>query len=137
MNETVVILPELEGLVAIFLQNDPTISAELDGRVYTSVPADKVWPLARVVLVDDVKVTQRPLWLVTASMQIDVWGGSNWDATRIARTMQGVLAARLVGVHDRGVVTGVSFGAMRNAPDPEFTPAKPRRIFTVNVTAHP
>lgn len=133
----VVTLPDLEGLVSTFLQDDPTMAELIAGRCYTVVPEAKTFPLMRVTLIDDVKITQRPLWIVTGLLQLDSWGNTAWDATRTARTAQGVLAERLEGIHSRGIVNGVRFGGLRNVPDPDYTPAKHRRIFTAEVTAHP
>lgn len=144
--ETVVILPDVESLVSVFLQHDPDVQAAVgtfvsDGaplaRVYTALPKDVAFPVVRVTLIDETKMTQRPLWVVTAMLQLEAWGNTQWDATRALRTVQGVLAARVTGVHSRGIVTGVRFGGMRNVPDPEFAPAKPRRIVVAQVTAHP
>lgn len=134
---TVTMLPNLEGLVSIFLQHDADMAAITGDRWYTVIPADKTYPLGRVTLIGDTKVTQRPLWVVTGLLQLETWGATQWDATRAALTAQAVLAERLEGVHDYGVINGVRFGPMRNVPDPEFSPAKPRRILTVQVTAHP
>lgn len=131
------LLPNVEALVSTFLQDDVDTIPLIDGRCYTSIPADKTYPLMRVTQFDDEKVTQRPLWVVKVTLQVEAWGGSNHDAWLVAATAQGALAARLPGVHSRGVVTDVKFGGMRNVPDTDFTPAKPRRVFTARVTAHP
>jgi hypothetical protein len=133
----VVLLPNVEGLVSTFLQDDPDQQLVTGDRCYTALPKDKTYPLLRVTQIDDQKVTQRPLWVVTTLLQVEAWGDNQWDAWRAAATAQSVLAARLEGVHSRGVVTGVRFSGLRNVPDPDFTPAKPRRIFTCQVTAHP
>lgn len=134
---SVTLLPNIEALVSTFLQDDTDMVAVIDGRCYTVIPDDKTFPLVRVTQFDDIKVTQHPQWVVTSILQIEAWGDTQWDAWRTAATAQAVLAARLEGVHSRGVVTGVRFGGMRNVPDPDFSPAKPRRLFTTQVTAHP
>lgn len=144
--EQVVILPDVESLVSTFLQRDPDVKAKVGtftsgadqlARVYTALPEAPVFPAVRVTLIDETKVTDNPLWVVTAFLQIEAWGGSQWEASEALRTVQGVMAARLKGVHTRGTVSGVRFGGMRNVPDPDYAPAKPRRIVTAQVTAHP
>lgn len=136
-----VMLPNVEKLVSTFLQTDTDMIAvgtpALAGRVYTAIPNSPTFPLVRVTQFDDIKITQRPLWVVQVNLQIEAWGGSNYDAWHIAATAQSVLAERLVGVHTDGVVCGVQFGSLRNAPDTDYQPAKPRRIFTAQITAHP
>lgn len=133
----VTLLPQLEALVSTFLQTDADMVPLINGRCWTILPDIKEYPIMRVRQFDDIHITQRPLWLVTAVLQIEAWADTDYAAWEAASTAMGVLAARLEGVHSRGVVTGVRFGGMRNAPDPEFKKAKPRRIFTAQVTGHP
>lgn len=132
-----VLLPNVEKLVSSFLQADFDMVILVEGRVYTAIPNTPTFPLVRVTQFDDVKVTQRPLWVAQFILQIEAWGGSNYDAWRIAATTQSVLAERLEGVHSDGTVCGITFGSLRNSPDVSFSPAKPRRLFTAQITAHP
>lgn len=132
-----ILLPNTEKLVALFLQTDADMITLVAGRVYSSLPANAVFPLVRVTQFDDAKVTVRPLWVARSSLQIEAWGGSNFEAWRIANTAQSVLAERLEGIHTDGIVVGVEIGSMRNAPDTAYNPPKPRRLFTAAVTVHP
>lgn len=133
----IVTLPNVEKLVSIFLQADADVQALVEQRTYTAIPSNATYPLVRVNQYDEINVTQEPLWVVNAVLQVEAFGGSNTDAVNIARTVQAVLADRLIGVHDDGVVTGVRCSGLRNDPDREFSPWKPRRIFRCQVTAHP
>jgi hypothetical protein len=131
-------LPNLERLVSTFLQADVAMLASpAGGRTYTALPSSPQWPLVRVNQYDEINVTSDPLWVVSGILQIEAWGGSNDEAVSVARVAQAALAARLVGVHGDGVVTAVRLSGLRNEPDREFSPAKPRRLFRVAVTAHP
>lgn len=134
---TVVLLPEVEGLVRTFLEGRTEMVALVGSRVYTALPKDVVFPAVRVTQFDDIKITQRPLWVVRSSMQVEAWGGTKAQAFTAAATAQACLADGLEGVHVRGVVTGVTFGAMRDLPDVAYSPAKPRWLFTAYVTSHP
>lgn len=134
---TVTLLPNIEGLVNAFLQSQPDMTAIIGTRAVTCVPRNPTFPLIRTTQFDDVKVTQRPLWVATFSLQFDCWADNDYDAWRTATTAQAVLASGLEGVHSRGVVNGVTFGGLRNVPDVDYDPAKPRRIFTAYITAHP
>jgi hypothetical protein len=137
VTEQLVMLPNVEALVSAFLRDQAEVTALVDDRVYTALPKGVEFPAVRVVQYDDVKHTRRPLWVVHALLQIDCWGGSKHDAWQTAATVQGVLAARLAGVHDLGVVTGVDVGGLADTPDQDFEPAKPRWTFTATVFAHP
>lgn len=134
---TVTLLPNVEAIVSKFLAAQPEVTALLSTRIYTALPKDVGYPAARVTQFDDLKITQRPLWVARGSLQIEVWGGTKAQAYTAAATAQAVIAERIEGVHADGVVTGVTFGAMRDFPDDTFSPAKPRWIFTVFPTVHP
>lgn len=135
---TVTLLPNMEGLVNAFLAANSDIKALVGdpARVVTVVPKNPSFPLIRTTQFDDVKVTQRPLWVGTFSLQFDCWADNEYDAWRTAATAQAVLAG-IEGVHSRGVVNGIRFGGLRNLPDVDYEPAKARRIFTAFITGHP
>lgn len=134
---TVQLLPNVEALVSKFLQGAPEMIALIDDRTYTALPAAAVYPLCRVNLFGDVKITQRPLWVARAMVQIEGFGGSKAQAFSIAATAQSCIAERLEGTHAEGTVCGVEWGPMRDLPDTTFPTAKPRFITTAYVTVHP
>lgn len=133
----VTLLPNVEAMVSTFLQAQPEMTALVGARTYTAIPGEPVYPLVRVTQFDDVKVTQRPLWVARFSVQIEGFGGSKIEAWRACATAQAVLAERFLGAQTGGVVCDVGFGSMRDLPDSTFTPAKPRFLTTAYVTAHP
>lgn len=135
---TVELLPNLEAIVSAFLRQQPEITALIGDRVYTAIPGGAVYPLVRVNQFDDVKVTQRPLRVVRGSIQIEAWGGSKVEAYLILSTAVACLSGRLEGVQPGGeVVSNVDFGGMRDVPDTNFSPAKPRWLTSAYITAHP
>ena len=70
-------------------------------------------------------------------IQTEAYGGTKAQAHELARTLEGVLHARAIGVQDLAVIVGVDGGAMIDLPDEEYEPARPRFLFTSTITAHP
>lgn len=137
MSETLVILPNVEALISAFFRTQPELVALVDDRVYTELPKSPTFPAMRVTQYDDITVTDMPLWVIAAQIQVDSWGGSKHDAWLTASTARGLLSSRLSGEHTLGTVSGVRFGGMRDEPDTDYEPAKPRFYFTASVFAHP
>jgi hypothetical protein len=129
-------LPNAEAIVSAHLRARTELDFLAD-RIYTALPKDVVFPAMRVTLIDDEKVTERPLWLVRSTLQVEAWGGSKGDAFRAANIAQGALELLVDEFTDDWVVTNVRFGAMRDEPDDSYTPARPRFLFLAIVTAHP
>lgn len=134
---TVTLLPDVEALVSQFLRAQDEITDIVGDRVYTAIPKSPQFPLLRLQRVGGFPVTQQPLHLDAPTLQFDAYGGSKADAQELAATARSVLALRLEGVHDLGVVTGVRFGSMSWLPDPDYTPAKPRYVLDATVLLHP
>lgn len=133
----VALLPNVEAMVSAFLRAQPEIVAAVADRVFTAIPGDPVYPLIRVTQFDDIKITQRPLWVARSSIQIEGFGGSKDDAWRACATAQAVLGERFLGAQSGGVVCDVGWGSLRDIPDVTFTPAKPRFLTTAYITVHP
>lgn len=133
---TVALLPDIEALVSRFLREQAEIVALVTDRVYTVVPKDPVWPLLRLQRVAGGPVISRPLRLDAPTVQLDAYGGSKADAQELIETARSVIALRLEGVHDLGVVSGVSFGSMSWLPDPSYSPARARYVADITVYVH-
>lgn len=136
-----ILLPDVERLLSSFARQQDEVTALVDQRVYTMLPASPTFPAVRLTRYGGSPVTDRPLWLDQALVQWDVWGGRKVRAHEIAQTLRAALAARLVGTHDDGVVTGVTFGELRWLPDDTVAAdeglARARYLFTSTVWAHP
>lgn len=131
------LLPDVEQLLSAFLRDQDEITAIVGQRVYTELPATKVYPLVRLTRFGGSPVFDRPLYLDRAQLQIDCYGGPKRLANELAETCRAVMAARLPGVYDEAAVTAVGFGALTYLADDTFEPAKPRFLSTISVTLHP
>lgn len=138
---TVWLLPDVEQLLVQYTLDQPEVSALVDQRVYTELPAAKTFPAVRISRYSGAPAIGRPLWLDAALVQVDCWGGPKRLAWQIAETIRAVWADGLVGTHPEGVVSSVDFGEFRDAPDDTEPPAagkaRPRFLFTATVRCHP
>lgn len=136
----IVLMPDIEQLVVGFLLDQSEL-ASVDERIYTELPKEKVFPAVRVHQFNDAQATERTLWLMRYSLQIDVWGGTKNQARDIADTIRALLDARVVGTHAEGVVSGVITRGLDTTADGTVPTkdgkARPRCRFDVDIWAHP
>jgi len=127
----------MEALVSAFLRDQPELVDLVADRVYTAIPKDATYPLVRVVQLLDTPAGA-PLYSVAFDMQVEAFGGSKADAWRIASTARALIDARLLGDYPGfGVVNGSTPGALLDLPDEDFTPAKPRWLFSSTIYGRP
>lgn len=135
-----VLLPDVEALLSVFWRAQPEMAA-FGMFIGTELPRSPTFPALRLTRFSGAPTIDLPLWLDAAQVQVDVWGGPKRTANRIAETARATAAARLVGVHDEGVVTQVRMGELRWQPDDDVQPAdgvaRPRYLFSMTVRAHP
>lgn len=134
---TLNLTPNTEALVSAFLRDQPEVQTLADDRCYTVIPKDATYPLLRVTLLLDQPTGGEPLWLTAAQVQVEAFGGTKAQAWTLAVTARSAISERLTGTHDEGVVTGVTSGPLLDLPDEDFTPAKPRFLFTSTLYVHP
>lgn len=129
--------PNMEALVSAFLRDQAEMTDLVEDRVYTAIPKDAEYPLVRVVQLLDTPAGA-PLYAVGFEMQVEAFGGSKADAWRIASTARALIDVRLSGDYPGfGVVNGSTPGALLDLPDEDFTPAKPRWLFTSTIYGRP
>lgn len=129
--------PNMEALVSAFLRDQPEVVDAVADRVYTAIPKGATYPLVRVTQLDDFPAGS-PLYAVAYSIQVEAFGGSKDEAWWIASTARAAIDYRITGDHPGyGVVNGTTPGPMIDLPDEDFSPAKPRWLFTSTVYARP
>lgn len=140
-----ILLPDIDMLVVDFLLDQGEVLAFFEevfpgDRVYTDLPASEtkpVFPLVRVNRFTGTPRTSRPAWLDQAFVTIEAFGGRRKIARDLAATCQAALHARLVGVHEQGVVSNVRTQGFAYHPDDTYQPAKPKYDFVAVITVHP
>lgn len=133
-----VLLPDAPELLYEFLVGQDEITTLVGTDVYRNFPAGfDGWPAIRLTHFSTSPITQRPLWLALEAIQVEAFGGPQKTASTIARTCMAVMAERLPGEHENGVVTGVDFFGWRNDHDQTYQPARPRSLFVANIYCRP
>jgi hypothetical protein len=132
-----VLMPDAEQLVIQALLTMDDLD-DLEGRIYSAVPKQRTFPLARVYRYGgDPLYDGSPYWIDQPSLQVDVWAdGGNIEAQRLGETLR-ACCAQLVGTWPQGVVDAVRLSSLVQTADPTFDPPKPRYRFTAQLVVHP
>lgn len=138
-----VLLPDVEQVLSMFLRSLTEITDLVDQRVWTQLPGLKAgqeewrFPCVRLVRIGGRPVLQRPLYIDRPLLQFDIWGGPKVEARTIAETCRAALAQAHTVAHDGAVISDAELGALAFLPDDDFLPPKPRYTFDAAVTLHP
>lgn len=134
-----ILLPNIEALVTAFGRAQVEVTELVGDRVVTVFGKNQVFPAIRVTQFGDAPTIPRPLVHSRFDLQIEAFGGPKAIAWRAAETFRAALVARLDGRQTfdsvDAIVTRCTVSGLRDAPDDEFTPAKPRYLFTTAVWA--
>jgi hypothetical protein len=130
-------LPDVEALLSKFLRDQDEIDDAIAKRVYTVLPERPTFPLVLLTRVAGVPVVGRPLVVDRPRIQIDSYGGGRAAALANLELVRRLIAERLVGKHDGGVVAGYTFGNLSWLPDNTVTPSRPRFVADVELTVRP
>ena len=131
-------LPDTEALVISALAAMPELAA-LGSRIYSVVPKQRTFPLARVFRFGgDPLYTGDPYWLDNPSVQVDLWAdGGMVEARALAEMLRACCAQRLAGTYSSGVISSVRVSALVQSADSTFNPPKPRYRFTAQLIVRP
>lgn len=135
------LLPNVSALVTAFYRAQPEVIALVGDRVVTELGKSQDWPAIRVTQFNDQPTIPRPLVHTRTDLQIDCFGGPKSLAWTIAETCRAAAVARLSGrvtfhVDSHTIdalVTRCTASGLRDLPDAEFNPARPRWLFTLAV----
>lgn len=135
---TVTLLPDAEQLLIGFLLDQAEVTAICSTRIYSVLPNGlDTWPAVRVTRFGGSPVTNVPLHLDAPTLQVDAWGGSKATTHDLIETIRAVVASRIAGTHDEGVVTKAEFGPLNWLPDTTWDPARPRFSTDITLYTHP
>jgi hypothetical protein len=145
MTDELILTPNVEAIVVQFLRDQPELSDIVGERIYTTLPTACEFPAIRVTLFYERSVTDIPHWVTAHDIQVDSFGGPKTTAWEAAETARACLSQRFIGEHGytvgartvSGTVTDVRCWGLRDLPDTEWEPAKPRFMFTATITVHP
>ncbi len=116
------LLPDIEALLKNFLLDQDEVTAFFatgldmaDGnpitdppldRVYSVMPNTKIFPLVRISSFGGVPRTRKPRYTGAPRVQLDGFAHRRDVARALVETCAAVIAARITGVHDEGIVSG-------------------------------
>jgi hypothetical protein len=133
MSLSVPVMADAELLVASYLRSQSDVYALVSGRIFTTLPAQPVYPVGIIHRAGGLPVLR--MRLDTARIQADAWGRTKAEAHNLAATMRAALHS-MTGVHSAGVVTGIDDAVgLTYLQDPDTQ--IPRYTFAVNVYIHP
>lgn len=135
------VVPDAEAIAIAYLLTRTEVTSLVGDRLGTelNLAAPAQLPALRVGVISQTTAARRHLHV--ANLQVEAWSSSRIDASRIARTVVGVLtedgAGSIIGTHPGlGVVTATEEGiGPRPQPDPETQ--TPRFLATVLIYVHP
>lgn len=138
---TVTLAADVEKIVSAYLRSRSEVTALVSDRVYTEIPSDATVPLVVLNRLGGAPVRSRQLWLDSARLQFDCYGGSKKTTLTVAETVRACLWDAATATHTGGTVTAVTFGELLWLPDETWLTtngkARPRYLFDATVTAHP
>lgn len=88
-----------------WLRAQPELAALVSTRVYSKLPAAKVWPAVRVARTAGGPIEETGGYLHDPLFQLDVFADDEATAERVMSTLAAVVAARLVGTHTVNTAT--------------------------------
>lgn len=129
------VLVDAEKLVSEYLRARPEVTELVGNRTYTEIPAEPAWPI--VVLHRFGGTPKISEHLDVAHIHFDAYGGSKFEARRLAATVfAAVHDLPKQGVLELGVVTDVrNLLGLVWSRDPETNRA--RYLFELAIDIHP
>ena len=88
-----------------WLRAQPELAALVSTRVYSKLPAAKVWPAVRVARTAGGPIEETGGYLHDPLFQLDVFADDEATAERVMSTLAAVVAARLVGTRTVNTAT--------------------------------
>jgi hypothetical protein len=142
-------LVDVEQAISRWLRASPAVTALAGDRIYTEIPAEKAYPMARAFRVGG-GPDPHPYWLDRAEVQLDAWGGSKREAYTLLETaMRALTALTRPGGREAlepadqalGVLARITYAGLIYLPDTDV-PARsgaprPRYLVTATATTHP
>jgi hypothetical protein len=132
-------IPDAEALAIHGLLTMPEVTdSALGERIYSVVPKQRTFPLARVSRIGgDPMWNGDPYWAEQAACQVDVWAdGGTVEARGLAELLRAA-STRLPGVWPTGVISSVKVSGLVNSADSTYDPPKPRYRYTLQLVVHP
>jgi Protein of unknown function (DUF3168) len=134
-------MPDVTKLLVNFLRAQPEVVALLTDskNVRGELPPEPTFPAVRVTRIGSQAVVSLPHELDVVNVQVDVWGGNDRQAERLAAVIQATLTQRLAPgyVDAEGEVHHVVAGNFFSDVDDSMTPQRRRYVATFDLYVRP
>lgn len=93
---TVTLMPDVEYVLWVFLSAQSEVTTLVSSRIYrASLPSDPVAPAVKITRVSGDTLVGYPPVYDESRLQLDIYGGTQREANRIAETIRQVATLRL------------------------------------------
>lgn len=140
---TVTLMPDVDYVLWTFLAAQSEVSALVPGGIWRAAfPSDVTTPAVKLNRVSGDTLVGHPLALDQARIQVDVYGGTQRQANRIAETIRAVATTRLVNYsHADGYLQTCYASPPFYLPDENWPTSqggpRPRYIVDLVITTRP
>ncbi len=139
---TVTLMPDVEYVLRDFLLAQAEVTAITTQIHKAQLPAGVTWPAVKLTRITGAAVIETPQTFDESRVQVDVFGGPQRTANRLAETIRSVIARGMTNyVHADGTISYAYSDPPIYQPDQSITGdqggPKPRYIVDVTMTSRP
>jgi hypothetical protein len=128
---------DIESALVAWLRADAAVVALASGGIYSELPRAPTFPAVRVWRVGGAPPHDRPLTHDGPLIQLDAWGGTKAQASKLAEACRDRIAVAYSHDLGGGIVVGrVAWSNLSYDPDASYTPARPRFRADALLTHH-
>ncbi len=139
---TVTLMPDVEYVLRDFLLAQAEVTAITTQIHKAQLPAGVTWPAVKLTRIVGVSIIETPQQFDESRVQVDVFGGPQRTANRLAETIRSVIARGMTNyIHTDGTITYAYSDPPIYQPDTTITGdqggPRPRYIVDVTLTSRP
>ncbi len=139
---TVTLMPDVEYVLRDFLLAQPEVTAITTQIHKAQLPSAVTWPAVKLTRIVGVSIIETPQQFDESRVQVDVFGGPQRTANRLAETIRAVIARGMTNYqHADGTITYGYSDPPIYQPDTTITGdqggPRPRYIVDVTMTSRP
>ncbi len=139
---TVTLMPDVEYVLRDFLLAQTEVTTFTSEIHKAQLPAGVTWPAVKLTRITGSPLIETPNQYDESRVQVDVFGGPQRTANRLAETIRSVISARMLNYqHADGTITYGYSDPPIYQPDTELTGdqggPRPRYIVDVTMTSRP
>jgi Protein of unknown function (DUF3168) len=134
------VMPDVVRILVSFLRAQPEVVALVGDNVRGELPPKQSFPAIRVTRIGSEPVVSLPHELDLVNVQLDVWGGNDRQAERLAAVVSALLTSDRLApgyADDEGEIHHVRAGTFFGDVDDAMTPPRRRYVATFDLYVRP